>query len=300
MQRSLSVSYFKATLAMSFWALTFVWIKIALKWYHPIEIVFLRLVLASGLLFLTMLLTRHRELPERKDVLWFMLVAFCEPFCYFMGEAFGMQYVSSTLGSLIISLIPIITALGAWIILKEKVSVLLFFGLLISFAGVAILAIGSGEFYATLKGILLMLLAVLSGMFFGITVRKLSLKYDTLTIISWQSVFGMLYFLPFFIVMDGRHFFSMQHNGTGLITIAGMSVFASVGAFMLFIGVIRDIGVIRSNLFANLIPVITAFLAFFILGDQPTVRSVIGIALVIIGLILSQYEDIKKLAAKSN
>jgi drug/metabolite transporter (DMT)-like permease len=279
---------------MLFWSATFVWVKVALRWYHPIEIVVLRLVLASILLFLAMLVMRHRELPARKDLPQFLLVAFCEPFCYFMGEAFGMQYVSSTLGSLIISTIPIVTAIGAYLFLKEKLSVLLFIGLLISFSGVAILALGSGELYATIKGILLMLLAVLSAMFFGISVRQLTLKYDTITIVSWQSLFGLMFFLPFFFIVDGSHFFQMQHSAMGLVTIGAMSIFASVGAFMLFTGVIRDLGVIRSNLFSNLIPVLTAILAFVILGDKPTLRAFIGILLVICGLILSQYQDIKR------
>lgn len=279
---------------MLFWSATFVWVKIALQWYHPIEIVVLRLVLASILLFAAMFVMRHRELPTRRDLPQFLLVAFCEPFCYFMGEAFGMQYVSSTLGSLIISTIPIVTAIGAYLFLKEKLSVLLFIGLLISFSGVAILALGSGELYATIKGILLMLLAVLSAMFFGISVRQLTLKYDTITIVSWQSLFGLMFFLPFFFIVDGSHFFNMQHSAMGLVTIGAMSIFASVGAFMLFTGVIRDLGVIRSNLFSNLIPVLTAILAFVILGDKPTLRAFIGILLVVCGLILSQYQDIKR------
>jgi drug/metabolite transporter (DMT)-like permease len=298
MKHSLGITYLKAILAMLFWSATFVWIKVALRWYHPIEIVTLRLVLAVVLLFGAMLLMSHKQLPLRRDLPRFLLVAFCEPFCYFMGEAFGMQYVSSTLGSLIISTIPIVTAIGAYFFLKERLSVMLFIGLLVSFSGVAILALGSGELYATLKGIVLMLLAVLGGCFFGITVRRLTLKYDTITIVSWQSLFGLIFFLPFFIIMDGSHFFSMQHSATGLLTIGAMSVFASVGAFMLFTGVIRDLGVIRSNLFSNLIPVLTAILAFVILGDKPTLRAFVGIVLVICGLVVSQYHDIKRVVTR--
>lgn len=294
MKPTLTLTYIQAFFAMLFWSATFVWIKVALRWYHPVEIVFLRLVLASLILFATMLILGHKELPTRRDLPRFMLVAFCEPFCYFMGEAFGMQYVSSTLGSLIISIIPIVTAFGAYFFLKEKISILLFFGLVVSFGGVAILAIGSGEFYATLKGILLMLVAVLGGSFFGITVRRLSLRYHTITIVSWQSLFGLLFFLPFFVAWDGSHFFGMQHSATGLLTIAAMSVCASVGAFMLFIGVVRDLGVIRANLFTNLIPVLTAILAFLILGDKLTFDAFLGILMVICGLILSQYHDIRR------
>jgi drug/metabolite transporter (DMT)-like permease len=288
------LAYLKAVLAMTFWALTFVWIKIAFKWYRPIEIVFLRLVLASFLLFLASLLLRHKEKPTRQDIPLFMLVAFFEPFCYFIGEANGMQYVSPTLGSLIISTIPLFTVLGAWLFLKEKVTLWLFAGLIISFIGVSVLAAGSSEIWATAKGIALLFFAVLGGMFYGISVRKLTLRYQTLTIVSWQSLFGMLYFLPLFLGFDAGHFFNMHHSGTGLLTISYLSVFGSVGAFLLYTGVIRELGVIRSNLTTNLIPVITALTAFLILGDRLTVRAVSGIILVIIGLVISQLKDIRK------
>lgn len=294
MTKGTQIAYLKAFVAMLFWALTFVWIKIAFKWYRPVEIVLLRLVLASFLLFLTSLLLRHKEIPAKKDIMQFMLVAFFEPFCYFMGEANGMQYVSPTLGSLIISTIPLVTVLGAWMFLKEKVTLWLFVGLIVSFLGVAVLASESTEIWATAKGIALMLVAVMGGMFYGITVRKLTLKYQTLTIVSWQSFFGMIYFLPVFLIFDAKHFFSIEHASQGLLTITAMSVFASVGAFMLYTGVIRELGVIKSNLTTNLIPVLTAITAFIFLGDKPTVKAFAGIMLVIIGLVISQLKDIRK------
>ncbi len=290
-----TLTYLKATFAMLFWSLTFVWIKVALRWYRPIEIVVLRLVLASVLLFLVMLILRHKENIRREDLFRFMLVAFCEPFCYFLGEANGMQYVSSTLGSLIISTIPLVTAFGAWIFLKEKITPLLIVGLIVSFGGVALLSFESPDLSATIKGILYLLLAVFSGMFYGITVRSLTLKYTTLTIVSWQSFFGMLYFLPMFFINDSSHFFNMTHSGMGLLTIAAMSIFASVGAFMLFTGAIRNLGVIKANVFTNLIPVFTVILAFMLLGDRITIVTVAGLTLTIGGLTISQLNDLRKL-----
>ncbi len=294
MSKAHNIAYIQAFFAMLFWAFTFVWIKVALRTYHPIEIVFLRLVLANILLFLAIGVMNHKQKPAKEDILRFMAVSFFEPFCYFLGEANGMQFVSPTLGSLIISTIPIVTFVGAWLFLKEKVTILLFAGLIISFIGVAVLAFESTEIWATVRGVSLLLFAVMGGMFYGITVRKLTLKYDTITIVAWQSFWGLLYFAPLFFIFHGRTFFTMQHSGFGLLTIASMSVFGSVGAFLLFTGVIRELGVIRSNLTTNLIPVLTAFMAFILLGDKPTIRAVLGILLVITGLIISQLKDIKK------
>ncbi len=293
------ITYLKAVGAMFFWAITFVWIKVALQTYRPYEIVFLRLALASVLMFGVIFLLRKRERVEKKDLLYLMMVAFFEPFLYFMGEANGMQFVSSTLGSLIISTIPLVTALGAWLFLKEKVYPLLIVGLLVSFAGVALLSFAEQDVSGTLKGILLLMLAVFAGMFYGITVRRITLKYRSLTIVAWQNLFGMIYMLPVFLIFDWRHFSSVKHSGQGLLTIAAMSVFASVGAFLLYTGVLRELGVIRSNIFTNLIPVFTVILAWLILGDQVSWRTVAGVTLTILGLLVSQYHDLKRKRGKT-
>ncbi|MDZ4181388.1 MAG: DMT family transporter, partial [Candidatus Cloacimonadaceae bacterium] len=273
------ITYVKAALAMLFWAVTFVWIKVALVTYRPIEIVFLRLVLASLLLFTVMLLSGHWQKINRKDLLHMMLVAFCEPFLYFLGEANGMQHVSSTLGSLIISTIPIVTAIGAWLFLREKIHAFLIVGLIVSFTGVAVMSLGTDDIAATTTGILFLLLAVMAGMLYGLLVRSLTLKYSALTIVAWQSLFGLIYFTPVFVIGDWAHFRTVQHSAMGLTTIAGMSIFASVGAFLLYTGVIRELGVIKANVFTNLIPVFTVILAFLILGDRLNLQSTVGLLL---------------------
>lgn len=285
--------YAKATLSMLFWALTFVWIKIAFaEGYRPYEIVFLRLILASGLLFSIMLISGHWQKLSRRDLFRMLLVSFSEPFAYFVGEANGLQYVSSTLGSLIIALIPIVTAVGAWLFLKEKAGMMLIIGLLVSTGGVVVMSLGGGDLTATIKGILFLLVAVFAGMSYGLLVRRLTHSYSALTIVAWQSLFGMILFAPLFFYYDAGHFFQMQQSMLGLGTIAAMSLCASVGAFLLYTGVIRDLGVIRSNVFTNLIPVFTAGLAWAILGDRLNIRVVAGLILTIGGLLLSQSKDL--------
>ncbi len=281
------------------WAITFVWIKVALITYRPFEIVFLRLLLASVLLFGIIHLFGLREKLEKGDLRYLMMVAFFEPFMYFIGEANGMKFVSPTLGSLIISTIPIVTAIGAWLFLKEKLFAHIIIGLLVSFAGVAMISAVEPDLTGTMKGIMLLLLAVFAGMMYGITVRRVTLKYRSHTIVAWQSLFGMIYMLPLFLIFDWGHFSTVRHSPQGLVTIAAMSLFGSVGAFVLFTGAIRELGVIRSNIFSNLIPVFTAALAFLILGDKLTPIVLGGVTLTILGLFIAQYPDIKRLRYRS-
>ena len=92
--------YTAATLAALFWGFSFVWFKQAFLVYRPITIVFLRLVIASILLNIFIKISGKTQSVTRKDLKLFMLLAFFEPFCYFLGESFGLTFISATIGAI--------------------------------------------------------------------------------------------------------------------------------------------------------------------------------------------------------
>ncbi|MDD3534530.1 MAG: DMT family transporter [Candidatus Cloacimonetes bacterium] len=287
------LTYLRAVLSMFFWAITFVWYKIAYESYRPYEVVFLRLLLGAFLLFAIMLITRHREQPRLKDIPHFMLVAFFEPFLYFIGEANGMEKVSPSLGSIVIATIPIFAALGAWAILRERLGINVIIGLFLSALGVIIISRGGGGGDNTLSGISFLAIAIAGAVGYSVSVRPLTLRYSTLNIVAYQTLFGAIYFLPLFLWRDSRHFFTMEHSLRGLSTITAMCLFATIGAFMLYTDVIRRFGVAKANIFTNLIPVFTVVLAYFILGERIGWRSILGLLLTLGGLLLSQSDVLK-------
>ena len=67
-----------------------------------------------------------------------------------------------------------------------------------------------------------------------------------------------------------------------------LAVFASTLAFLLFIVVIRELGINKANMFTYLIPVFTAILSYFILSESFSFQKITGIILVITGVSLSQ------------
>jgi drug/metabolite transporter (DMT)-like permease len=100
------IIYIYLSLAMFFWGLSFIWYKQAYPQFTPIAVVLLRLVISSILLVLVSGALKKIHLPKKSDIKYFFLLALFEPFLYFIGESFGMRYVSSTLASVIIAIIP--------------------------------------------------------------------------------------------------------------------------------------------------------------------------------------------------
>lgn len=293
--------YSCAVLPMVFWALTFIWYKIVLDIIDPVSVIFFRLVIASLLLiFFTKYIFRTKEKLGRKDFFKIFVLAFFEPFIYFLGESYGMLYVSPTVASVIISLIPVMTPVFAFKILNEKLNIFNITGLILSFIGVILILVNpSAGADFTLKGISLLFLAVLGAVGYGISVKKLSADYSSLTITKYQSIFGTFLFLPLFLFIDysglaGKISLSVQENTffTLIVTLFSMSLFASVLAFVLIIKPIRELGISKTNVFTNLIPVFTAVLSYFIINEQFDARKITGIAVVLSGIVMSQLKGV--------
>ena len=106
------------------WALSFVWYKQVLIYLPPVTLVLFRLVIAVSILSLVSLFIGKLQKMMLKDLPAFIALSFFQPFAYFMGESFGMQYVSSTVGAVVISTIPIFAAIAGFFILKERLAVL--------------------------------------------------------------------------------------------------------------------------------------------------------------------------------
>jgi len=67
-----------------------------------------------------------------------------------------------------------------------------------------------------------------------------------------------------------------------------LAVFASVIAFVFFGSVVRKIGIAKTNVFVNLIPVFTAIFSWLLLDQYLTFTQWMGIVVVVLGLFVSQ------------
>jgi drug/metabolite transporter (DMT)-like permease len=284
---------------MIFWAFSFIWYKEANEALYPITIVFLRLVFAMLLMTAFVFLTKRSRKIEKKDRKLFLILAVFEPFLYFIGESFGLTYVSATVGSVLISTIPVFATIAAWIIFRERLKAVNYAGILISFIGVIVfISNKDGSLSFNVKGLLLLCLAVFSAVGYNLTLSRLVGKYSPFFIVMIQNLIGTILFFPLFLVLDAGHFFTMQLNVKMFIPVLELSVFASCGAFILFAYGVSRMGVTKANVFTNTIPLFTALFAFFILGEKLSVRNVTGMIIVVTGIFMSQLNGRHKKATE--
>ncbi len=277
--------------AMFFWGISFVWTKIVFEYYGPFATLLIRLIISSILLTLYARITKKTEKVAKGDWPFFFLLAFLEPFCYFVGESFGIMLVSSTLASIMIALIPVIAPVFAYLFFREKLNFINISGLAVSFIGLAMFTTtGGARLEASPRGLLFLLFAVFSGIGYSILAKTLASRYRPLTIVRIQNLIGGFYFLPFMAGFEWTSTITARPPANVVINLIMLALFGSSLAFILVTISIREIGISKTNIFTNIIPVITAVTAYFLLGEEFTHRKITGMLIIITGLFLSQYQ----------
>jgi len=276
-------------LAMVFWGMSFIWYKQAYQNFTPITLIFLRLLISTPLLLVSALVLKRLRWPKLKDLPAFFILALFEPFLYFLGESFGMLYVSSTLAAVLIAIIPLITPFVGYYFFKERLTLNNYLGILVSFVGVILVVYveGAGG-RAPWYGIMLILLAVFSTQGYAIVLKRLSDEYNAVSIIWVQNFIGCLYFLPLFLIFESGNLRFSGLDLRDILPVLNLSVFASALAFLFVIQGIKQIGITKTIVFTNFIPVVTAIFALIILNEKISFMKGGGIFITIVGLFLSQ------------
>jgi len=284
--------YISVSIAVILWGFSFVWTNILLlKGLPVLTLILLRMCLAALILLSVSLTFKKLEKVSLKDWPKFLLLVLMEPFVYFIGETYGLQIVNSaTIGSVIISTIPIFALAAGILFFKENISVLNIFGMSITIPGILLVVFEKGEMnFSHTLGILLLFMAVFSAVGYSVIVKKLANKYNSYTIVTYQHLLGFFYFLPLFFIFDSSSF-SFKEFATPEIFLLLFALAASCSclAFVLYINSIKVLGVAKSSIFTALIPAVSAAGAYMLGQEGMNIRKLSGIVIVVAGVIIAQ------------
>jgi len=281
--------YLGVITAMVLWSLTFVWFKIANESYPPFTIIFFRLVISSVILFTVAAFSSFLQKIKKGDLKYFILLSVFNPFLYFVAEGNGLTLIDASLAAVIVSTIPLFVPIGARFFFGERITILNIGGMITSFTGVLMVVMKRGfALNAAPAGILLMMMAVFCAVGYTLLVRRMTYTYNPFSITAYQGIIGVIMFLPLFLVFDHDRIFTVKHSSRTILAVIYLAVFGSTIAFILFNYSVKIIGAARTDFFTNIIPALTAVLAWFVLGESINLRKVTGIALVLTGLFLTQ------------
>ena len=299
-----TIAIFALVIAQVFWGASYLLSDRALQVFSPAFLVTIRISIAAIVLGIIGFITGRIQKVQFKDLKYFVLAAFAEPFIYFLCEAKALDSgVSPTVTSVMISLIPLLTPVFAYIVLREKVTFTNLIGIIISIAGVLMIILEKGgEISVSLIGFVLLFIAILASISYTLILRKIPEKYNTLTIVFYNFCISLCCFIPTSLITEWGEISALQYNNETLeafYAIIALALSASCVAFLFFSFGVRIIGPNRANVFNNIPPGVTAILSIFVLNEMMPLIKWIGLVIVIIGMFVSQM-DMTKVSRRVN
>lgn len=297
-QPSKVLIYIASLFAITLWGMSYIWtdqlIEAGVSVFY---FVFVRIFLAGIILFLFNSAYARIKRIQKQDIPKYLLLAFFEPFIYFICETIGLKMTGSpTLSAMVIATIPIFSIGAGIIFFKEKINGVNIIGILLSLIGIVMVAMAKGEVGENfIWGIILLLVAVISEVGHASITKSLSGNYSSQTIVMYQFLIGSVYLFPLFLWkgLDGfdKKIYLSAEVWYPIICLA---ILCSSLAFSLWVSTIKNLGVAKSSIFSALIPVTAAIIAWILGHEMLNSRQWIGIAISSFGVILSQYSKKKK------
>lgn len=278
-------AFFALVAATLLWGGSFIAMKIAMRGFSPLLVVFCRMALASvvfGLLWRR--LGGFRAAKGDWPALVFM--AFCEPCLYFVFEAEALTLTQASQAAMVTALLPLLTAVAAAFFLKEKLEGKALFGLTLAVAGVAVMSASgqaSEEAPQPVLGNFLEFLAMCCAVGYIVTAKRLAARHHPLYLTAVQSFTGTVFFAPvlFFTPMPE----TLALGPTLAVVFLGLGVtFVAYGLYNY--GVSRAPAA-KAAAFINLIPVFACLLARVMLDEALSAPQWIGGLMALVGVALS-------------
>ncbi len=265
------------------WASAFAAIRSALSAFPPGELALLRFLVASATLAIVNA-ARRAPLPRRGDLPVILVLGVLGITVYHLALNYGEVIVTAGAASLLISSAPVFTALLAVAALGERLRPRGWVGIIVSFAGVALITLGEGEAFRLEPRALVILLAAVSASAYSVLQKKFIVRYPPLAFTSyviWAGTIPMLVYLPGLLPAVR----AAPWEALGAVLYLG--VFPGAIAYVLWVYGLTRLSASRLSSFLYLNPVLAIGIAWLWLGEIPSWLSLVGGTIAVAGVVLA-------------
>ncbi len=268
-----------------FWSLAYVLTRRVLRDYSALSLGFLRYFFAS-LSMLVWVLSTGMKRPRRADMKWFLLAGAVGFFFYMIAFNKGCETVTAATGSVIIAVVPVLTALMARLVFGERLLMRQWAAIAIEFSGVLILTMMDGAFSVN-RGLLWLILAALALSVYNLLQRRLTRTYGGLEVSAFSIFAGTAMLAAFLPKSVGE---MRAAPPVDLLYIAILGIFSSAVAYAAWAQAFRKADKASSvSNYMFVTPFLTSLMGYVFLGERLDAPTILGGAVILTGVLLFNF-----------
>lgn len=278
MNKNVTSSMLLGFFTVLLWASSYTFTRIALVFYTPEALGFLRYLFAS-LFLLVFALFKRIKLPKLSDVPSFIVSGFTGFAFYVYAFNKGSVSVSASTSSVLVSTAPIITAIIVYLFFKEHIKRVAWLAIFLEFSGIVIITLNDAIFSMN-RGIIWIMLAALSIATYNAWQRKLLKKYSPIEATTYSIFFATLIlsiFAPSALKQLSQAPFWQGINAVCL------GIFPGALAYLFWsMAISRSPKVTTVTNFMFLTPLLSSIIGLIVIREVPSVVTIFG-GIIIIG-----------------
>jgi drug/metabolite transporter (DMT)-like permease len=268
----------------------------------PITIAFVPMII-STLLFLPFLWAENKKRTGAgrrswKDLRYFVLPGLIGVFLMQYLYTLGSTLTLASNAGIITLTIPVLVAVFAAVLLKEKLNIVRIAGFIIAIAGVLLTSLPDlkGASFSESRyfsGNLIFLLACACCAFYNVYCKLLVDKnFSELEILVYGSVVGCIACIPLLIWVEPFSFSAVMASGkAGILGLLELSFIVYGVSMLLFFYVLKSMDVTQFILGNYLLPFFIALLGIALLNEKITLSMLVGGLIIIVStLMVTVYE----------
>lgn len=261
-------------------------------------------MICSTLIFLPILWieNKKRKVNMRwrwKDIKYFILPGLIGVFLMQYAYTVGSRFTLAANAGIITLAIPVIVAIFASLLLKEKLNIVRIISFVLAIGGVLLTSlsdISGADFKQSqyLQGNLIFLFACCCCGFYNTYCKLLvDKKYTELEILVYSSLVGSIASIPLLIWVEPFHLATfLKTNNTALWAMLELSVMVYGVSMLLFFYVLKRMDVTQAILGNYLLPFFIAILGILLLNEKITFLMFLGGIIILLStLMVTVYEN---------
>ena len=287
-----------AWITIFFWSIAYIFTQLGLESFSAFSLGFLRYLFASAALIVVAVVMKLKP-PKVRDLPLFIAAGATGFFLYMITFNHGAGLVTAATGSVVMATVPLITALFARFVYREKLTALQWTAIVLEFVGVTVLTLMNSTFSVN-RGLYWLMAAALVLAAYNLLQRKLTKKYNALQASTYSIFCGTILlavFAPGAVKELAKaplsQYFNLAVLGIGCGAIAYVTwakAFAKA----------KKTSHVSNYMF--LTSFLTALIAFVVSGEVPDRATVIGGGIILFGVMIFNFGEgiLRRLELKKN